>query len=59
METKELRHDKFIRLQAAIELLKAKADRKAQYGHHILIDEEDISEILLVAGRDEKEIEVI
>ena len=47
------------RMRAALDLLKLKAGRKTQGGFHVLLNDEDVEEILLVAGMSDKELEVI
>ena len=47
------------RMRAALELLKAKSERVTATGAQILLDPTDVNEVLLVAGMNEKELEVI
>ena len=58
MPFSEFKYD-YTRLEVAFELLKLKAARKKGTGYHILLDDEDVEEILSVAGMYEKEVEVI
>ena len=47
------------RMRAALELLELKSKRRTQGGYKILLDEDDVHEILVVAGMENKELEVI
>lgn len=47
------------RMRAALELLELKSKRMTQGGYKVLLDDEDVQEILLVAGMENKELEVI
>jgi hypothetical protein len=59
MPFSEYKYD-YSKLEAAIELLKFRVERAHRKGQHVLLNEEELEDILLVAGIEvDREVEVI